>query len=406
MIELKTKAFWQATLALGLSSILIFANIYYPQPLLPLFSEEFQVTPVVSSLAISLALLGLGVSFFLYSALSDAYGRKIIIMAAMTLGTLATFAIAIAPSFEVLLFIRVIQAIALAGIPTACMAYISEEYSTKGVAVAIGIFISANSIGGMGGRLLSGVVTDFTDWRTAFAVMGVLSVLILSIVAVTLPSSRNFQSKPLELKGLFLNNWEHLKNKPMRYAYIIGGLHFFVFMGIFNFVTYLLSGPPFYVSTSVLGILYLTYIAGTVSSTLAGKAAERLEQTTIMLIGISLMVISLLVTLVPSFPMIVVALLILSFGFFFVHSTSSSWVTKHADFAKASASGLYLTSYYLGGGIGSFYYGWLWSQFAWNGVIAGSLVILCITSFYTRRLKQIEKKERSIDSAEHAVNHG
>ncbi|RSL30445.1 MFS transporter [Salibacterium salarium] len=393
MIERKTKEFWQATMALGAASLLIFANIYFPQPLLPLFTGEFNISETTSSLLISVSLFVLGISFFLYTALSDAYGRRNIIFIAMALGTVGTIGIGAAPSFEWILAARIFQAAALAGIPVAAMAYISEEYSVRAMTIAVGIYISCNSLGGMGGRVLSGVLTDAWDWRAAFIAMAVVNFLLFVIVYLWLPRSQQFKPRPFRWKEILQNNKNHLTNPVMGYAYIIGGLHFLVFIGIFTFITYYLSNDPFRVSTTVLGLLFLTYGAGTVSSTLAGRAAQRWKQTTCMGIGIICMVISIAMTLIPSFVVIIVALIILSFGFFFVHSSSSSWVTRHADKAKASASGLYLTSYYLGGSLGSVYFGWLWSSFAWSGVTIGALCVMVITSTCVIRLRAKERKE-------------
>ncbi len=394
MITRQTRDFWKATIALGSASILMFANIYFPQPLLPLFTKEFNISETTAALTISVSLFVLGISFFIYTSLSDAYGRRNIIFIAMILGMIGTVAISISPTFEVLLIARIFQAIALAGIPVAAMAYISEEFDMKAIAIAVGIYISCNSFGGMGGRVLSGVLTDVFNWRTAFFLMAVVSAIIFILVYLLLPPSRRFQPRPFHLKTVIQDNKGHLINPVMLYAYIIGGLHFFVFIGVFNFITYYLSGEPFSVSTSVLGGLFLTYAAGTISSSLAGKASQRWKQTTCMFIGILCMVVSLTFTLIPSFIVIIFSLLLLSFGFFFVHSSSSAWVTRHAMEAKASASGLYLTSYYIGGSIGSIYYGFLWPMYKWPGVIVGSLFILLITSIFTFLLFRIEKREK------------
>ncbi|MFB4164675.1 MFS transporter [Alteribacillus sp. JSM 102045] len=396
MIDVETKSFWKATAALGASSLLIFANMYFPQPLLPLFTEEFGITETVSSLIISVSLFVLGISFFLYTALSDAFGRRNIIFIAMALGTIGTLAISAAPSFEWLLAARIFQAAALAGIPVAAMAYISEEYKMRAMTVAVGIYISCNSVGGMGGRVLSGVLADVWDWRGAFVIMAGVSFVLFFMVYLLLPRSKQFKARPFQLKEVLANNKEHLKNPVMLYAYIIGGIHFLVFIGIFNFITYYLSGEPFQISTAVLGLLFLTYGAGTVSSTLAGKAAQKWQQTSCIFIGICLMIGALLLSLIPSFPIIILALLVLSFGFFFAHSSSSSWVTRHAKKAKASASGLYLTSYYLGGSLGSFYYGWLWPAFGWPGVVAGSLFLLGVTFTCTKGMAKMEAGEKQL----------
>ncbi|WP_096199155.1 MFS transporter [Bacillus sp. FJAT-45350] len=390
MIELRTKQFWKASVALGIASFLIFANVYFTQPLLPLFSEEFSVSPVVSSLSISLVLLTLGICFTFYSIFSNAIGRKVIMVASMIVGTIVTFLIAFAPNYEVLLAFRVIQAIALAGIPTIAMTYIGEEFSVKALTLAVGIYISANTIGGMGGRLMSGIITDLYDWRMAFIGMGILSFIMMIVFIFLLPPSKHFIKEKINKKVIVEQYRSHLRNRTLRYAYIVGGLHFFLFVGVYNFITYLLSGEPFHVSTTILGFLFITYIAGTFSSTYAGKVSQTFYQSTCIGIGILIMVVGLLLTLVTNLTMIFIGLLCLSFGFFFAHSCSSAWVGRYATKAKSSASGIYLTSYYLCGSLGSFYFAFFWNAAGWIGVIVGAVFVLIITTYCMFKMYQIE----------------
>lgn len=392
MIELKTRTFWQATIALGIASFLIFANIYFTQPLLPVFTEEFGISPVVSSLTVSLSLLTLGVSFFIYSALSDALGRKNIMMITMAISSVITFLTVFAPNFETLLVFRVLQAAALAGIPTIAMAYIGEEFSIKALTLAIGIHISCNSIGGMTGRFISGFFTDIANWRIAFLVLGIVSLILFVFFVMLLPPSKHFKPQEFNIKNTLKDYKEHLKNRTLRLAYYVGGFHFFVFTGLFNYVTYLLSGEPFNVSTTVLGFLFVTYLSGTFSSTLAGKLSQRMKQSTCMAIGIGFMVIGIVLTLITHVLFVILGLLFLCFGFFFAHSCSSAWVSQHAKFAKASASGLYLTSYYLVGSIGTVYLGYFWSHYGWSGVVIGCLLVLVFTSYCVSNMYRIERK--------------
>lgn len=390
MIDRHTGTFWRASIALGLASLLIFANMYYPQPLLPLFTGEFSVSETTASFVISLSLLMLGISFFFISAISDAKGRRKIIVYAMIWGTIATLLIPFAGSFWLLLLLRMVQAVGLAGIPIAAMSYIGEEFTPRAMTVAMGFYVSANSLGGMGGRVMSGVLADWFDWRTAYFFMAGASVLLAVLVILLLPASKNFKPKPLEWSDTWKNALFHLKDPVQRLAYIIGGLNFFVFIGTFNFITYRLDGDPFFVSTAVLGLLFLTYGAGTFSSSLAGELTQRFKQTDCMQTGILIMAGGLLLSLVPQLWVVIASLAVLSFGFFFAHSTSSSWVTKNAKKARASASGLYLTSYYLGGSLSSIYFGLLWPVAGWIGVIAGGLLLLIVTLTSVRRLMPVE----------------
>lgn len=76
MIQTGTRAFWRATLALSIGAFLVFANLYFIQPLLPIFTNEFHIPPVTASLSMSVTTFSLGVSLLFFGPLSDALGRK------------------------------------------------------------------------------------------------------------------------------------------------------------------------------------------------------------------------------------------------------------------------------------------------------------------------------------------
>jgi YNFM family putative membrane transporter len=390
MIQLKTRDFWKTTIALSLGSLLIFANIYFTQPLLPIFTKEFNISPLQSSLSVSLVIFALGISLFFYGPLSDSIGRRGIMIITMGLATITTFGISFVDSYSALLVLRVIQGILLAGLPSIAVAYIGEEFAPKALGLAIGIYISGNTIGGMFGRVFSGVLTDYYNWKTAFFAMGIVSFLLFITFIVLLRPSEYFEPKQFKWKDAMANYKGHLKNIELRYAYLIGGLHFFIFVGHFNYVTYLLSNSPYYLSSTLLGMLFLTYLAGTISSPIAGKVSSRIPKTVCIGIGICIMFIGFLITLIPSLIAIIGGILLNCFGFFFSHSVASSWVSERGKNSKASASGLYLISYYIGGSLGAFYLDPFWRIWSWNGVVIGCLVILILTSIITKKLYNIE----------------
>lgn len=399
MIEAGTKPFWRASLALGIASFLVFANIYFPQPLLPLFTEEFHLSPVISSLSVSLTIFALAVSLLFYGPLSDAIGRKNVMFITMLCVTVITLLIAFVPGFKTLLLLRVLQGFFLAGLPAIAIAYIGEEFDTKALTIAIGIYISGNTTGGLSGRLISGFATDWIGWHGAFIAMGIVSLLCLIVFIWLLPRSQHFQPKRLDWKAATGDFTRHLKNRTLLYAYLIGGLLFFVFIGEYNYITYLLQGAPFHLPTSIVSMLFLTYLAGTISSTLSGRAARKIPQSWCIAIGIGLMMIGVLATLMHSLWIIGGGLLLTSFGFFFAHSAASSWVSRHAAFAKASASSLYLLSYYLGGSLGSFFLGFFYKWMGWEGVVLGVLMVLGFTSWCMWQIHRIEHREQLREKA-------
>ncbi|MBR9882184.1 MAG: MFS transporter [Oceanospirillales bacterium] len=379
MIELGHNAFWRATLALVLGSFMIFANVYVTQPLLPMLAEDFGISPLLAGWSFTVTTLMLGLSLLFYGPLSDALGRRVIMLVTMTGAALVTVALALVRDYYVLLALRALQGVLLGGLPAVAIAYMGDEFSKRAVAVAVGLYISGNSLGGIGGRLVGGFVGEWLGWSNAFLVMSGVSLVCLLAFALLLPPSQHFSPRPVRPRQMLADLALHLRNPALLLAYIIGGLNFFIFVNQYSYVTFVLADAPYNLPPSLLGLLFLTYLSGTVGSTLAGRVALKISQPRCMTLGIVILMIGSAVTLMPGLPAIILGLLINSFGFFFAHSSVSSWVSHNAERAKASASSLYLMFYYLGASVGGFYLHPFWDMAGWFGVVMGSTLVLAIT---------------------------
>lgn len=397
MIEQGTKEYWRATVALSLGSFLVFAMVYLTQPLLPLFTEQFGVSASQASYSLSIVTFFISIALLFYGPISDSLGRKVIMVWTMLGAIVVTLAVPLVSSFESILVLRALQGVFLAGLPSLAMAYMGEEFSPKALSLAMGLYISANSLGGLSGRLLSGAAADAWGWKASFWVIGLLGLSFFFLFVRMLPESRQFRKIPFNGKQALSGLVRHLRNPVLSVAFLVGGLHFFVFLGSFNFITFLLSGPPYGLSPTLLGMLFITYLAGTVSSTLSGRLAQRWGKATCLMAGIGLFALGLIFTLHHSLIVILIGLLIQCFGFFFAHSASASWVNSHAAFARASASSLYLVSYYLGGSLGSSFLGVFWEAWHWPGVVGGSLLVLGVTfscSWWLHRVERVQDESK------------
>lgn len=379
MIEVGTKAFWRATLAMSLGSFLIFANLYFTQPLLPMLASEFGVSPLTASYSFTLSTLMLGVSLLLYGPLSDALGRRAIMLTTMVGAVGCTLLLSQVHSFGALLALRALQGFFLGGLPAIAIAYMGDEMSRKALVSAVGFYISANSLGGICGRLLGGFLADTLGWQMGFAVTGALSLVLLGVFAWLLPPSQQFVRQKLHPKQMVRDLVGHLKNRLLVVSYAIGGLNFFIFVNQYSFLTFRLSDAPYNLPARYLGLLFLTYLSGTLGSALSGKVSAKFSQPVVMMMGIGLMVVGTLVSLGESISVIMLGFLFSAFGFFLCHANCSSWVSHNARHAKASASSLYLVFYYLGASLGGTYLAPFWHHGQWAGVVLGSLIILALT---------------------------
>ena len=395
MIAPHTPAFWRATLALCLGSFMVFANLYVTQPLLPMIAEQYNVSALQSSVSFTIATLTLGLSLLFYGPLSDAVGRKGIMLFTMVGITLTTACLALTSGYPSLLLLRALQGFFLAGLPAIAVAYMSDEFNADALMIAVGIYISGNSLGGIGGRLMGGFLGENLGLGGTFTVMAILSLLLTLAFFWLLPPSRHFEPKPLRPKLMLAQMGEHLVNKRLLLSYLIGGLSFFIFVNQYSYITFVLKDSPYSLSAQYIGLLFLTYLSGTYASAISGKLARRFSQPVCMMAGTIIIMFGSAVTLIPSLLAIVIGLFINAFGFFLTHSTASSWVSLNARSGKASASSLYLTFYYIGASTGGIYLDMFWHQGKWTAVVEGSwlmLLMILLLGCGLQRLHRISKQ--------------
>jgi MFS transporter, YNFM family, putative membrane transport protein len=390
-IEKGTKAFRYANLALFAGAFSTYANLYMTQPILPALTKQFGVSPAVASLSLSLTTLTLAIAMLITGSLSEAWGRKpIMTFSMLTVGVLS-LAIGFAPNFESLLVLRVIQGIVFAGLPAIAMAYLSEEMDPKSLGVAMGLYISGNSIGGLAGRVIMGSMTDLFNWHISMMTIGVVSILLAIAFTVLLPKSQHFEKKKLALKPLFQSMMAHLKDPALIMLFGLGFLLMGSFVTLYNYVGFELVAPPYNLSQTLVGFIFLLYLVGTFSSTYMGKLADAHGRFRIVLIAFMLMMIGACFTLHGALIIKILGIALFTFGFFGGHSIASGWVGARATHDKAQASSLYLFFYYVGSSVGGTIGGLFFTSFGWIGVVAMIIGFLALGIVLTYTLHHYTK---------------
>lgn len=379
MIEYKSPAFYRATFALCLAAVVVFANLHLLQPLLPVLSDEFALTPLQTSWAYGAGTLALGLSLLVYAALSDAWGRKTLLLITLMGMTLTTLALTQVESFTSLVLWRALQGVFLGGLPAVAIAYMGEEYSKPAMVAAVGYYISANSLGGISGRLMAGALADIGHWQWVFWPVALLGAVSCYMVWRYMPAGNAFNTKPFRLRQALSDNLYHLRQPVLLLTYLIGGLNFFIFLNQYTYIAFVLSAPPYLLSSFWIGLLFVTYFTGTIGSAISGKVALKLPVPLGMALGVLILMLGTVVTLSASLWLIVTGFFINAFGFFLTHSLASSWVNHNASRAKASASALYLVFYYVGASSGGLYLQPFWQWQGWNGIVVGALLMYSVT---------------------------
>jgi len=368
-----------------------FALLYCVQPLMPLLSHEFALTPAQSSLSLSLATAAMAVSLVVSSAISDRFGRKPLMVGALAISAIMTLLCALADGYGQLLAARVLLGVALGGMPAVAMAYLAEEIEPESLGLSMGLYISGSAFGGMVGRMVTSVLSDFFSWRVALVAMGVAGVLAAAEFWRSLPESRRFRRSLGGWRALPENARRHLSDDGLPWLFTLAFLLMGCMVSAYNYISYRLLAAPFELRQSVVGGISFLYLLGIFSSVWAGKLADRYGRKGVLYLVLSLMLAGIVLTLSSWLLLVIGGLALFTFAFFASHSMTSSWVGRRARGA-ALASALYLFFYYLGSSVIGWAAGILWGRAGWAGVVVllGCCLVAAVAiAIHLRRLTPI-----------------
>jgi predicted MFS family arabinose efflux permease len=277
--------------------------------------------------------------------------------------------IATAPDVQSIIVWRFIQGLTLPSIFAVIIAYIGDEWPASEVAGMAGIYTSGASIGGFSGRFVTGILADLVGWRSAHVVLALMTLVGAAVVAALLPRERHFV-KSESLKASLRQMLLHLRNPQLVATYAVGFGTLFNFIALFTYVNFVLAAPPFNLSATLLGAIFVTYLAGSVAVLWLGRAVARFGRRTLIIGTIAVWMCGTLLTLIPSLWAIIAGLAIVAACGFFTQATSTAYVAMIAKSGRTSAIGLYATFFYVGGGFGATLPGLAWNAGGWPACVA------------------------------------
>lgn len=377
--------------ALFVAGLATFALLYSTQALLPELAADFGVSSGASTLTLSLTTLGLGIALLVAGPASEVLGRTRLIHASLLLSAGVGVACAVAPTWPTMLGLRLLEGVALAGLPAVATAYLREELHVSAHARAAGLYIGGTALGGMTGRLLTGAVDEVAGWRWAMAAAGLLGVACALTCRALLPASANFVPSTVGVRDLARRTARALSDPALLALYGIGGCSMGMLVAVFNTLGFRLESAPFHLGIGAASLVFLVYPVGTLSSAVSGRMADRVGRRAVLPAGCALALAGLLLTLTHSLVTVVVGLGLLVAGFFVVHGIASGWVPARAHaggVGTAQAASLYLFAYYLGSSLFGSLAGTAWSGGGWGGVVALAVGLLVVTAALAQVLRR------------------
>ncbi len=364
-------------IAVALAGYCAFINLYAPQAILPLLAREYGAGPAQISGIITASTLAVALTAPFTGTVSDVLGRKRVIISAMAFLAVPTVLAAMAPTLSALVFWRFVQGLVLPPIFAVTIAYIGEEWPRHEATAAVGLYTSGSALGGFSGRFVTGIIADLVGWRYAFDMLALMTLAGAAAVFVMLPREQKF----VRSEGLLASTRQmlgHLRNRQLLATYAIGFGVLFNFIATFTYISFHLAVPPYNLSASALGAIFVVYLVGSATTPLAGAAVNRFGRRRFVTAILFVWMAGVLLTLAPSLILIIAGLAVCAGCGMICQAVSTGAVTVTAQAGRSSAVGLYVTSFYVGGSFGASIGGVAWTYGHWPACVAMLIVMLAI----------------------------
>jgi len=388
--------FDKATVATMLAGMCTFLTVYSTQPLLPLLRQVFHASELEVSLTVSATIIATALTAPLIGMIAERRGRKKVIVPSLFLLTIPTALAATSTSLGALIFWRFVQGLFVPGVIAVILAYVNEEWAGRGVGRAMSAYVAGTVLGGFLGRFLSGIIATHWHWRATFVVLAAMNLAGAVVVRAWLPLAKNFV-RAEHLQQVLDHAKEHLRNPRLLANFGMGATALFALVGCFTYTNFYLAAAPFRLNSAQLGSIFFVYLLGVVITPQSGRFLDRFGFRHTALFYCAMMIAGLLLTLVRSLPIVIIGLAIFSSGVFVAQAAATVQTGAIAGRSRSSAAGLYVTFYYLGGGVGATLTDWFWRWKGWPGCVllfaTVSLLSLWLALLSSRPLDELDFAE-------------
>ena len=375
--EHKEKRFRIIRNCMLISGLSVFAQLYLFQPMLSELQASFGVSLATGSLAVSASTIGMATGLFLFAFKADTFKRERLMSLSLILSALLTITSAFMSHFVLLLLLNFLKGIALSGVSAVALAYLSDEIEPGKIGLAISLYLSGNTIGGMTGRVAGSLLAGWGGWQQAVWVIGITSLLLGYLFYWKIPASSQVSQNSISIKEKLQQMKDLLSKRLFIGMYLIAALAMGVFVSVYNYISIQLESPRYGLPHQMIAMIFVMYLTGVAGSIIVGKLSdkhrpERLLRYSLILLGAGLSML-----LIPRLWALIAGLGILTFAFFSTHTIASRIVSVNASRSKSSATSIYWLSYYAGSSIIGSLTGIILTLFGWDTFVE---ILLMLTT--------------------------
>lgn len=375
--EHKEKRFRIIRNCMLISGLSVFAQLYLFQPMLSELQASFGVSLATGSLAVSASTIGMATGLFLFAFKADTFKRERLMSLSLILSALLTITSAFMSHFVLLLLLNFLKGIALSGVSAVALAYLSDEIEPGKIGLAISLYLSGNTIGGMTGRVAGSLLAGWGGWQQAVWVIGITSLLLGFLFYWKIPTSSQVSQNSISIKEKLQQMKDLLSKRLFIGMYLIAALAMGVFVSVYNYISIQLESPRYGLPHQMIAMIFVMYLTGVAGSIIVGKLSDKHKPERLLRYSLILLGAGLSMLLIPRLWALITGLGILTFAFFSTHTIASRIVSVNASRSKSSATSIYWLSYYAGSSIIGSLTGIILTLFGWDTFVE---ILLMLTT--------------------------
>lgn len=385
MIQLKENQGIPRSVLLMMAVIagLTVANCYYNQPLLELIRHDIGITEQSANLITVITQIGYALGLFFLIPLGDMFSPKKLILANMSIAAVMAIVMAVAQNVWMLWGASLLIG-ACSVIPQFFIPIAGQFSAPKNKSRNMGIVLSGLLTGILTSRVISGYIGEWLGWREMFLVAAFVMLICMGVMLLMMPEmKRNYEGT---YRGLMSTMAEIMVLHPSVRIYAIrAAFGFGSMMAIWSCLAFHLAQPPFRAGSDMVGMLGLCGIMGAVAASGIGKQIPKFGIHNFSLFGAATQIVAWAIALLfgDTYAGLIAAIILVDIGLQCQQLSNQSGCLQEIPQAANRANTIFMTTYFIGGSLGTFCAGYVWNRANWLGVcIVGmtfALISLAIT---------------------------